>query len=183
MAQDRRIIMKTSVLPTAQTSYAAVPGSLEEENLTKSAYNKNTISASIGRLGGNSKMTDITSNQWGDGWSSMFSPYITWEDLSDATDVTGNRWEDTHDRWSGEAGITTTAIQLASDSNDLQFFYIKNTGSNAVIISLDANSTYPLKLSANASTMFRGYSTNLKINEVYVKTSSGTSTIEYLIAK
>ena len=30
MAQDRRIIMKTSVLPTAQTSYAAVPGSLEE---------------------------------------------------------------------------------------------------------------------------------------------------------
>jgi hypothetical protein len=30
--------------------------------------------------------------------------------------------------------------------------------------------------------MFRGYSTNLKINEVYVK-SSGTSTIEYLIAQ
>ncbi len=67
----------------------------------------------------------------------MFSPYITWEDLSDATDVTGNRWEDTYDRWDGDASITTTAIQLASDSNDLQFFYIKNTGSNAVIISLD----------------------------------------------
>jgi hypothetical protein len=31
--------------------------------------------------------------------------------------------------------------------------------------------------------MFRGYSSNLKVNEVYVKTASGTSTIEYLIAK
>jgi hypothetical protein len=79
--------------------------------------------------------------------------------------------------------MTTTQSQLSTDSNDLQFCYIKNTGSNAIIISLDANSTYPLKLSAGASTMFRGYSTNLKVNEVYVKTSSGTSTIEYLIAK
>ena len=34
-AVDRRVIMKTSVLPTARTSYAAVPGSLEEYNLTK----------------------------------------------------------------------------------------------------------------------------------------------------
>ena len=182
MATDRRIIMKTSVLPTARTSYAAVPGSLEEKNLTKAAYNKNVISSS-GRLGGTSKMTDITSSQWGDGWSSMFAPYITWEDLSDATDVTGNRWEDTYDRWDGDAGITTTAIQLASDSSDLKFCYIKNLGSNTVKISLDSDSSYPLQLSSGASTMFRGYSTNLKINEVYVKTSSGTSTIEYLIAK
>ena len=183
MAIDRRVIMRTSVLPTARTTYAAVPGSLEEYDISKALYYKNTISASIGRLGGNSTLTDITSNQWGDGWSSMFAPYITWADLSDATDGTGNRWEDTYDRWDGDAGITTTAIQLASDSSDLQFCYLKNTGSTAVIISLDANSTYPLKLSGGASTMFRGYSTNLKINEVYVKTASGTSTIEYLIAK
>ena len=183
MAQDRRVIMKTSVLPTATTAYAAVPGSLEEYNITKATYNKNAISSSIGRLGGNSTLTDITSAQWGDGWSSMFAPYITWADLSDATDGTGNRWEDTYDRWDGDAGITTTAIQLASDSSDLQFCYIKNTGSTAVIISLDGDSTYPLKLSANASTMFRGYSTNLKINEVYVKTASGTSSVEYIIAQ
>ena len=176
MAQDRRIIMKTSVLPTATTAYAAVPGSLEEYNISKSTYNKNTISTSIGRLGGNSKMTDITSNQWGDGWSSMISDTATW-------DLNASNWEGTDDTWDGIFTMTTTQSQLSTDSNDLQFFYIKNTGSNAVIISLDANSTYPLKLSAGASTMFRGYSTNLKINEVYVKTSSGTSTIEYLIAK
>jgi len=175
MATDRRVIMRTSVLPT-QT------GVLEEYT----AKTSRMVSAQGGRLGGTSKMTDITSNQWGDGWSSMFSPYITWADLSDSTDVTGNRWEDTYDRWDGDAGITTTAIQLASDTNDLQFCYIKNTGSVAVLISLDGQAgtpTYPLKLSGGASTMFRGYSTNLKINEVYVKTASGTSTIEYLIAK
>jgi hypothetical protein len=79
--------------------------------------------------------------------------------------------------------MSTTQTQLSSDGSDLQFCYIKNLGSTAVIISLDANSTYPLKLSGGASTMFRGYSSNLKVNEVYVKTASGTSTIEYLIAK
>ena len=178
MAQDRRIIMKTSVLPTAQTSYAAVPGSLEEYNISKSTYNKNTISTSIGRLGGNSKMTDITSNQWGDAWTSMTGIHQEWEDF-DEWNTTSSTW-DTGD---GDVAMSTTQVQLSTDSNDLQFCYIKNTVSNVVIISLDANSTYPLKLSANASTMFRGYSTNLKVNEVYVKTSSGTSTIEYLIAK
>ena len=177
MAQDRRIIMKTSVLPTATTAYAAVPGSLEEYNLTKATYNKNTISTTIGRLGGSSKMTDITSAQWGDGWSSFISESATW-------DANLSNWEESYgDTWDGVFTMSTTQTQLSSDGSDLQFCYIKNLGSNAVIISLDANSTYPLKLSSGASTMFRGYSTNLKINEVYVKTASGTSTIEYLIAQ
>jgi len=175
MAQDRRVIMKTSVLPTATTAYAAVPGSLEEYNLTKAAYNKNTISTTIGRLGGASKMTDISSTQWGDGWSSLTSG--SWSEVA-------TNWNSlTYLYWDGFVGITSTQLQLSSDSSDVQFCYIKNLGSNAVIISLDANSTYPLKLSGGASTMFRGYSTNLKINEVYVKTASGTSTIEYLIAQ
>ena len=175
MAQDRRVIMKTSVLPTARTAYAAVPGSLEEYDISKALYYKNTISASIGRLGGNSTLTDITSNQWGDGWSSLTSG--SWSEVA-------TNWNSlTYLYWDGFVGISTTQLQLSSDSSDVQFCYIKNTGSTAVIISLDANSTYPLKLSSGASTMFRGYSTNLKINEVYVKTASGTSTIEYLIAK
>ena len=176
MAQDRRVIMRTSVLPTARTAYAAVPGSLEEYNLTKATYNKNAISSSIGRLGGTSKMTDIDENQWGDAWSSFISETATWS-------ANLNNWEGTDDTWDGIFTMSTTPTQLSSDGSDLQFCYIKNLGSTAVIISLDANSTYPLKLSGGASTMFRGYSTNLKINEVYVKTASGTSTIEYLIAK
>ena len=174
MAQDRRIIMKTSVLPTATTSYAAVPGSLEEYNLTKSAYNKNTISSTIGRLGGNSKMTDISSTQWQDAWSSLTSG--SWEEVT-------TNWNTYYLIWSGHVGASTTRVQLSSDTDDLQFCYIKNRGSNTVKISLDSDSSYPLQLSSGASTMFRGYSTNLKINEVYVKTASGTSTVEYIIAQ
>ena len=178
MAQDRRVIMKTSVLPTATTAYAAVPGSLEEYNITKATYNKNTISTTIGRLGGASKMTDISSTQWGDGWSSLTSG--SWSEVA-------TNWNSlTYLYWDGFVGITSTQLQLSSDSSDVQFCYIKNTGSTAVIISLDGQAgtpTYPLKLSSGASTMFRGYSTNLKINEVYVKTASGTSTVDYIIAQ
>ena len=173
MAQDRRIIMKTSVLPTARTSYAAVPGSLEEKNITKAAYNKNVIS-SAGRLGGTSKMTDISSTQWQDAWSSLTSG--SWEEVT-------TNWNTYYLIWSGHVGASTTRVQLSSDTDDLQFCYIKNRGSNTVKISLDSDSSYPLQLSSGASTMFRGYSTNLKINEVYVKTASGTSTVEYLIAQ
>jgi len=168
--------MRTSVLPTARTAYAAVPGSLEEYDISKATYNKNTVSSSIGRLGGNSTLTDITSAQWGDGWSSFISESATWS-------ANLSNWEGADDTWDGIFTMSTTQTQLSSDGSDLQFCYIKNLGSTAVIISLDANSTYPLKLSGGASTMFRGYSSNLKVNEVYVKTASGTSTIEYLIAK
>jgi len=175
MATDRRVIMRTSVLPTARTAYAAVPGSLEEYDISKATYNKNTVSSSIGRLGGNSTLTDITSAQWGDGWSSFISESATWS-------ANLSNWEGADDTWDGIFTMSTTQTQLSSDGSDLQFCYIKNLGSTAVIISLDANSTYPLKLSGGASTMFRGYSSNLKINEVYVK-SGGTSTIEYLIAQ
>jgi len=172
MATDRRVIMRTSVLPT-QT------GTLEEYT----AKTSRMVSAQGGRLGGTSKLTDITATQWSDSWTSMMSEFAYWETLTDSTDVSGNRWEDVEEPWDGILSLTTSGVALADDTSDLQFCYIKNTGSNAVIISLDSDSTYPLKLSANASTMFRGYSTNLKINEVYVKTASGTSTIEYLIAK
>jgi len=165
MATDRRVIMRTSVLPT-QT------GTLEEYT----ARTSRMVSAQGGRLGGNSTLTDITSAQWGDGWSSFISESATWS-------ANLSNWEGADDTWDGIFTMSTTQTQLSSDGSDLQFCYIKNLGSTAVIISLDANSTYPLKLSGGASTMFRGYSSNLKVNEVYVKTASGTSTIEYLIAK
>jgi hypothetical protein len=180
MAVDRRVVMRTSVIPSERVAIAAVPGSLEEYNISKATYNVNNTLSSIGRLGGSSLMTDIDENQWGDGWSSFGAPLdLDWEDVDGVWQYMG-AWDNVE----GDVSISTTAIQLASDGSDLQFCYIKNTGSTAVIISLDGGDTgtYPLKLSGGASTMFRGYSTNLKINEVYVK-SSGTSTIEYLIAK
>jgi hypothetical protein len=167
MATDRRVIMRTSVLPT-QT------GTLEEYT----ARTSRMVSAQGGRLGGNSTLTDITSNQWGDAWSSFISETAIWS-------ANLNNWEGTDDTWDGIFTISGSETQLSTDGSDLKFCYIKNLGSTAVVISLDGGDdggTWPLKLSGGASTMFRGYSSNLKINEVYVK-SGGTSTIEYLIAQ
>ena len=179
MATDRRVQMRTSVIPSEQVAISAVPGSLEEYNISKVTYNDNHTLSSIGRLGGNSLLTDITPTQWGDGWSSFISEKATWS-------ANLSNWEGADDTWDSVFTITGSETQLSTDGSDLQFCYIKNTGSTAVIISLDggdSGGTYPLKLSGGASTMFRGYSSNLKVNEVYVKTASGTSTIEYLIAK
>ena len=46
----------------------------EEYNITKAIYYPNHTLSSIGRLGGSSLMTDISSNQWGDGWASIVAP-------------------------------------------------------------------------------------------------------------
>ena len=167
MATDRRVIMRTSVLPT-QT------GTLEEYT----ARTSRMVSAQGGRLGGNSTLTDIADTQWGDAWSSFISETAIWS-------ANLNNWEGTDDTWDGIFTISGSETQLSTDGSDLKFCYIKNLGSTAVVISLDGGDdggTWPLKLSGGASTMFRGYSSNLKINEVYVK-SGGTSTIEYLIAQ
>ena len=168
MANARKVIMRTKV------SLLDAVGTLEEET-----YDDYITSSSIGsvstngRWGGNSVNTDISSSQTGN-WSSFVeSENITW-------DLNAQNWEEAG-AWSGDFGLTTSGVALSSDTADLKFLYIKNTGSNTVEISLDEGSSYLIKLSANASTMFRGTS-DLDRDEVYVKTSSGTSTVDYILA-
>ena len=175
MADARKVIMHTLVAPLERGSISAVPGVLEEEDYTRSAYNVDVATTSIGRLGGNSVNTDIASSQTG-GWSSFLidaDNSFEWQSMS-------QNWEEAG-AWTGDFGLTTTGVALSTDTADLKFLYVKNTGSNTVEISLDEGSSYPIKLSANASTMFRGTS-NLDRDEVYVKTSSGTSTVDYILA-
>jgi len=168
MANARKVIMLTKV------SLLDAVGTLEEET-----YDDYITSSSIGsvstngRWGGNSVNTDISSSQTGN-WSSFVeSENITWN-------LNAQNWEEAG-AWSGDFGLTTSGVALSSDTADLKFLYIKNTGSNTVEISLDEGSSYLIKLSANASTMFRGTS-DLDRDEVYVKTSSGTSTVDYILA-
>ena len=168
MANARKVIMRTKV------SLLDAVGTLEEET-----YDDYITSSSIGsvstngRWGGNSVNTDISSSQTGN-WSSFVeSENITWN-------LNAQNWEEAG-AWSGDFGLTTSGVALSSDTADLKFLYIKNTGSNTVEISLDEGSSYPIKLSANASTMLRGTS-DLDRDEVYVKTSSGTSTVDYILA-
>ena len=42
MAQDRRVVMRTSVIPSERVTIPAVPGSLEEYNITKAIYYPNS---------------------------------------------------------------------------------------------------------------------------------------------
>ena len=168
MANARKVIMRTKV------SLLDAVGTLEEE-----AYDDYIMSSSIGsvstngRWGGNSVNTDISSSQTGN-WSSFVeNDNIDWN-------LNAQNWEEAG-AWTGDFGLTTSGVALSTDTADLKFLYIRNTGSNTVEISLDTNSSYPIKLSPNASTMLRGTS-DLDRDEVYVKTSSGTSTVDYILA-
>ena len=168
MANARKVIMRTKV------SLLDAVGTLEEET-----YDDYITSSSIGsvstngRWGGNSVNTDISSSQTGN-WSSFVeSVNIDWN-------LNAQNWEEAG-AWTGDFGLTASGVALSTDTADLKFLYIRNTGSNTVEISLDTNSSYPIKLSPNASTMLRGTS-DLDRDEVYVKTSSGTSTVDYILA-
>jgi len=168
MANARKVIMRTKV------SLLDTVGTLEEEThddyITSSSIGSTSTN---GKWGGNSVNTDISSSQTGN-WSSFVeSENITWN-------LNAQNWEEAG-AWSGDFGLTTSGVALSTDTADLKFLYVKNTGSNTVEISLDEGSSYPIKLSANASTMFRGTS-DLDRDEVYVKTSSGTSTVDYILA-
>ena len=168
MANARKVIMRTKV------SLLDTVGTLEEEThddyITSSSIGSTSTN---GKWGGNSVNTDISSSQTGN-WSSFVeSENITWN-------LNAQNWEEAG-AWSGDFGLTTSGVALSTDTADLKFLYIRNTGSNTVEISLDTNSSYPIQLSPNASTMLRGTS-DLDRDEVYVKTSSGTSTVDYILA-
>ena len=80
---------------------------------------------------------------------------------------------------------STSATQLSTDSNDLAFLYIKNLGStNNVLVSLNGTSgNYYIIIPPEGSVGMRGDDTGLECNEVFVKSNSSTTEIEYLIAK
>ena len=203
MAQDRKIQFATQVIAKIEAqqaahtpsvpskSHSAVPGSLEEYDLTKagytrsvtysarSAYQYNKTHTSVNKpLGGNGYI-DINATQPGDSWTSFISPQATW-------DANVSNWEAVDDTWDGIITISSTPVQLSSDSSALAFCYIKNTGSNTVKITLQygaGSPTYPFKLVAGSSVHFKGYSTNLTLNKIGVVRDSSDSTIEYVIAK
>ena len=183
MANDRKIQFATQVIPKIEAQQAATTGSLEEYDLSKAAYQYNKTHTSINKsLGGNGYI-DINATQWGDGWTSMsVLTRAAWEDFDEKWEVAFTDWEGI----TGDVPISSAVVQLSSDSSTMAFCYIKNTGSNAVKITLEygaGSPTYPFKLPAAGSVQFKGYSTNLAINKIGVVRVSSDSTIEYVIAK
>ena len=174
MANARRIIFGTYVVPTKNIE-------MEESSIVHTEFQDSPA----GTLGGKGTAT-INASQWSDGWTSMeHVNFYTWEDLTTVN------WEDTTSIWDfstkGEITVTTTASnhQLSTDSNDLAFLYIKNTGdTNNCLVSLNGSSgNFYITVPPGGAIHLRGDGTTLDCNDVYVKSNTSTTRIEYIIAK
>ena len=174
MPNARKITFGTYVVPTF---------SIEME---ETAIAHTEFQTSPGKTLGGKGSVVIHATQWGDEWTSMEHAGLSlWEDFADVF------WEDFTSNWEtapkGEVTITTTGAnhQLSSDSNDLAFLYVKNTGdTNNCLVSLNGSSGhYYIIVPPNGSVHLRGDGTTLECNEVYVKSNTSTTTIEYIIAK
>tara|TARA_R100001594_G_scaffold130383_1_gene169468 strand:- start:2436 stop:2936 length:501 start_codon:yes stop_codon:yes gene_type:complete len=165
MPNARKIIFSSYFIPTKSLE-------MEETSIRKTSF-KNSPSKPIGAKG----VVTINATQWGDGWTSMFHPKSTWDDI-------GDNWETVGKCWDGLLTVDTNATQLCSDTNDLAFLYIQNYGSADCTVSLNGSGgTYGINIPNKGSVALRGDGTTLDCNDVYVKTASSRCSIEYIIAK
>ena len=166
MPSARRIIFGTYVIPTKSIE-------MEEASIRQTEFQDRAA----GTLGGKGTAS-INATQWGDGWTSMTAEGAYWEDQTE-------NWEIQGEVWDGKLSLTTSPTDLTDDSNDLAFLYIKNTGAtNNVLVSLNGTSgNYYIHIPPEGSVHLRGDGTNLDCNDVFVKSNTGTTTIEFIIAK
>ena len=177
MAQDRKIQFSTQVVPKIEFQRAARAGVLEEYDRTQAAYQHNKLHTSVNKkLGGNGYI-DVNATQADDRWTSFRSPQANWVGNL-------NQWESADNTWDGIITISSSVVQLTSNSNTMAFCYIKNTGENTVKVTVEygaGSPTYPIKVKGGASVQFRG--NGLNTNKIGVIRDSSDSTIEYVIAK
>jgi hypothetical protein len=184
MADDRKIIFSLHVTPMETDT-------MEEDGFSKTILlQQDTAGATVKKsFGGKGSVTDLADDQWNDGWTSMMHQDIKWEDLDDDDDDTGNRWEDSSDAWSGVSSISTSAHQLvqavsSATDVDVSFLYIKNKGSVDLKVSLNGTSgNYYILVPASGSIALRGGDSSFHCDDVYVKTASSTTDIEWVLAK
>jgi len=162
---DRRIIFSSYVIPTQAVA-------AEETSIHHTEFQ----TSPAGTLGGKGTAS-ITAAQWGDGWSSFSHSQAYWEDQSDVWELQGETWD-------GTLGLTTSGVDLTDDTSACKFLYIKNTGTtNNALIALDGGTNYYITIPPEGSVALRGDGAQLLCSEVYVKSNTSTTTIEFIIAK
>ena len=184
MADDRRIIFGTHIVPK---EFEDSEESISQKSiLMQQDSNGNAMAKNFGSK---SICTDINATQWGDSWTSMAHQNMHWEDYADSTDHSGNRWEDMVETWNGFRTIGTSGIPLTGGisgavDTQLAFCYIKNTGDVELRVAMVGDTNYVMRIPAGASVGWRGGQTseNFYADDIYVKTGSSTTTIEYIIA-
>ena len=167
----RRIIFGSHVVPTK-----AVPA--EELSVYHTEFVGSTSADTLNKTLGGKGSESITPAQWGDGWVSFSHQGAYWEDQSDVWELQGETWD-------GTLGLTTSPTDLTDDSNDVAFLYIKNTGAdNNCLVSLNGTSgNYYIIVPPNGSVHLRGGSDSFHCNDIFVKSNTSTTTIEFIIAK
>ena len=177
MASARRVIFSTYVIPTQIKE-------MEETTIKHEEFQTN-----VGKTLGGKGIATINETQWGDQWTSTTHGTINkWEEFDTVN------WEDVllYPSKSGRLSIGTSPTQLTNDVTDCAFLYIKNLGSIKLLVALDetglagggsTDGNYYIEIPSGGSISLRGDGTNLECKEVYVKSSSSTTEIEYLIAQ
>ena len=159
MAQDRKIQFSTQVIPKIESGL---------EQYSSSRHNK--LHTSVNKTLGGNGYIDVNATQADDSWTSFIAPAADW-------DSNLSQWEAATDTWDGIITISSSLVQLTSNSNTMAFCYIKNTGTNTVKVTLEygaGSPTFP-------SVQFRG--NGIDTNKIGVIRDSADSTIEYVIAK
>ena len=178
MPNARRIVFSTYVVPTQSVE-------MEETSIRQTEFQ-----TSPGRTLGGKGTASINATQWGDDWTSMEHGSIQfWEDYATVN------WDEVTSDWSttgtsGDVTVGTSAIQLSDDGNDMAFLYIKNTGATiSCLVSIQGTpaAKYTIVVPPGGSVHLKG---NVgsgdgapNCDNIYVKTASGNTAIEYIIAK
>ena len=76
--------------------------------------------------------------------------------------------------------LTTSGEQLNSSSTALVFGYFKNIGSKPILLSNDGGSNYLFKISVGSALYFKA--SGINVNSIYAKSSTGTTSIEFMVA-
>jgi len=161
----RRVIFGAYVIPTY---------SIEGEEL--SIRHTEFQVSPAGTLGGKG-IASIDNDQWGDGWVSFSHQSAGWEDQSDVWELQGETWD-------GTLGLTTSGVDLTDNTSACKFLYIKNTGAtNQALVALDGGTYYYITIPPGGSVALRGDGTQLLCSEVYVRSDTSTTTIEWVIAQ
>lgn len=170
----RQIQFATSVVPKKTASTVSTQETREDgSTVGVNTYTDTVLDTTIGKRFGGKGIVTIAQDQALQGWIATSVP-------QDEIDGLEEEWEATNTTWDELVSVPSTDKTIRYDSATCNFVYVKNTGSTEVRLYLDG--TEPdILIPAGASVATR--LNNVSANDIKVDTASGTSTIEFVVAK
>ena len=174
MADVRRIIFGASVI--AQETHTTEEGSAKAFILSQDSSGDK-----VSKTLGSTDNIAITSNQWGEGWSSMQGVEQVWQDMDNHWEDEGSSYTGTVNIGSGNTSLYPTNADVVSQTTKAKFVYFKNKVANAIKMALDWTNYYII-IPSKGSISFRGDGSNLEFNDLKVTRVSSDSSIEFILA-